>query len=291
LPLAPRYSWFAVSPSSRTAALAFVLGATMLALSGCSGMRWLYSYADNYFVGIVQDYFDPTPEQLRDVRANAEQLLAWHRRHELPLYVAMFEQAAQKTRDGLTEDEVNWGLAQLRARYDTLAQRIVEANAPLLAGLSTSNLAALERKFATENAKLERVYLDADHARRDERRVERIQNQFERWVGPLSGQQRAIIAAWVAAAPAASTNWYQDRISRQQGMLDALRSERDPALLAAQLTGLWLGRGAAAERRARNESRVTALILSLDQTLSAAQRERAVLRMQQYAADFRSLSP
>ena len=263
----------------------------MLALSGCSGMRWLYSYADNYFVGIVQDYFDPTPEQLRDVRANAEQLLAWHRRHELPLYVAMFEQAAQKTRDGLTEDEVNWGLAQLRARYDTLAQRIVEANASLLAGLSTSNLAALERKFATENAKLERVYLDADHARRDERRVERIQNQFERWVGPLSGQQRAIIAAWVAAAPAASTNWYQDRISRQQGMLDALRSERDPALLAAQLTGLWLGRGAAAERRARNESRVTALILSLDQTLSAAQRERAVLRMQQYAADFRSLSP
>jgi Family of unknown function (DUF6279) len=238
----------------------------------------------------VQDYFDPTPEQLRAVRANAKQLLAWHRQHELPLYVTMFEQAAQKIRDGLTEDEVNWGMAQLRTRYDTLAQRSVEANAPLLAELSTQNLAALERKFTTENSKLERTYLDADRARRDERRVERIQNQFERWVGPLNAQQRAIIAAWVAAAPAASTYWYQDRISRQQGILDALRSERDPALLAAQLTGLWLGRGPAAERRARNESRVAALILSLDQTLSTAQRGRAVLRMQQYAADFRSLS-
>jgi hypothetical protein len=291
LPLAPRYSSFAVSLSSRTPVLSIVLGAIMLALSGCSGIRWLYSYADNYFVGIVQDYFDPTPEQMRAVRAKAVQLLAWHRQDELPLYVAMFDQAAQKARDGLSEEEVSWGMAQLRARYDTLAQRIVEANAPLLAELSEQNLAALERKFAAENAKLERAYLDADQARRDERRVERIQNQFERWVGKLSSKQRAIVAVWVADAPTASIDWYQERVTRQQNMLTLLRSERDPAVLAAQLTGLWLGRGAAAERRARNESRVTALILSLDQTLSAAQRERAMLRMQQYADDFRSLSP
>ena len=230
MPLAPRYSLFAGSLSSRTPALVIVFGAVMLVLSGCSGIRWLYSYADNYFVGIVQDYFDPTPEQMRAVRAKAEQLLAWHRQNELPLYVAMFDQAAQQARDGLTEDEVSWGMAQLRDRYDALAQRIVEVNAPLLAKLSEQNLAALEGKFAAENAKLERVYLDADQARRDERRVDRVQNQFERWVGPLSSQQRAMIAAWVAAAPAASTNWYQDRISRQQGMLDALRSERDPAI-------------------------------------------------------------
>ncbi len=262
----------------------------MLALSGCSGIRWLYSYADNYFVGIVQDYFDPTPEQMRAVRAKSELLLAWHRQEELPLYVAMFDQAAQKARDGLTEDEVSWGLAQLRTRYDTLAQRMVEANAPLLAVLSAHNLAALEGKFGAENAKLERSYLDADQARRDERRVDRVQNQFERWVGTLSSQQRGIVAAWVAEAPAASINWFQERVTRQQRMLTSLRSERDPALLAAQLTELWLGRGVAAERRARNESRVTALILSLDQTLSAAQRRRAVQRMQQYADDFRSLS-
>lgn len=291
MPLAPRYSLFAVSLSSRAPALAIVLGAIMLALSSCSGIRWLYSYADNYFVGIVQDYFDPTPEQMRAVRAEAEQLLAWHRQDELPLYVAMFDQAAQKARDGLTEDEVSWGMAQLRARYDSLAQRIVELNAPLLTELSAQNFAALEGKFGAENAKLERAYLEADQAKRDERRVERVQKQFERWVGPLSTKQRAIVAVWVADAPTASIDWYQERVTRQQRMLTSLRSERDPALLATQLTGLWLGRGAAAERRARNESRVTALILSLDLTLSAAQRGRAVLRMQQYADDFRSLSP
>jgi hypothetical protein len=286
-----RYSFFVVSPSSHTRALAIVLSAIMLALSGCSAMRLAYSYADNYFAGIVQDYFDPTPEQMRAVRAKAEQLLAWHRQDELPLYVAMFDQAAQKARDGLTEEEVRWGLTQLRARYDSLAQRIVELNAPLLTELSAQNLAALEGKFAAENAKLESGYLEADQTSRDERRVKRVQNQFERWVGPLSVKQRAIVTAWVADAPSAPINWYEERVTRQQRMLTSLRSERNPALLAVQITALWLGRGPTTERRARNESRVTALILSLDQTLSAAQRERAVVRMQRYADDFRSLSP
>ena len=262
----------------------------MLALGGCGGMRLMYSFADNYYVGIVQDYFDPTSEQLRAVRTKAEQVLAWHRQYELPLYVAMFDQAAQKTHDGLTEEEVFWGITLLRTRYDTLAQRIVAANASLLTELSAQNLAALEKKFSSENAKLEPTYLDADHARRDKRRAERVQSQFERWLGPLRAEQVAIVAAWVAAAPTASINWYLERVNRQQRMLTALRAERDPSSLAAQLTGLWLGRGAAAERRMRNEARVAALILSIDQSLSAAQRTRAVQRMQQYADDFRSLS-
>ena len=73
-------------------------------------------------------------------------------------------------------------------------------------------------------------------------------------------------------------------------MLDALRSERDPTVLATQLTELWLRRGPATEQQTRNESRVAALVLSIDQTLSVAQRGRAVLRLQQYADDFRSLS-
>jgi hypothetical protein len=253
-------------------------------------MRLVYGHADNYFVGIVQDYFDPTPEQLRAVRGNAEALLAWHRRLELPSYVAMFDQAAQKTRDGLTEEEVSWGIAQVREHYDALAQRIVAMNAPLLTELNAQNLAALERKFVVENAKLDQAYLRGDRARRDARRSERVQAQFERWVGPLSAEQRALVAAWVAAAPSAAIDWYQERVDRQQRMLTALRSERDPALLATQLTGLWLGRGPAGEQRARNESRLATLIVSIDQTLSAAQRTRATQRMQQYSDDFRSLS-
>ena len=253
-------------------------------------MRIAYRYADNYFVGIVQDYFDPTSEQLRAVRATAQQLLAWHRQHELPLYVAMFDQAAQKTRDGLTEDEVRWGIARVRERYDALTQRIVEANAPLLAELSNQNLVALESKFTAENAKIERADLETQRPRREQRRIERVQGQLERWVGPLSAEQGAIVAAWVAAAPSASTDWYRERVNRQQSIMVLLRSERDAALLATRLTELWLGRAEALQRRARNESRIAALIASIDQTLSVPQRERAALRMQKYADDFRSLT-
>jgi hypothetical protein len=184
---------------------------------------------------------------------------------------------------------VNWAMAQLHQRYDTLAQRIIEANAPLLAHLSAQNFTALERKFTAENTKLERDYAGTDRTRRDERRVKRVQAQFERWVGPLSANQRALVAAWVATAPNASIDWYQEHVARQRNLLAALRNEHDPASLAARLTALWLDRGAAAERRARGESRMAALILSIDRTLSAAQRGRAVQRMQQLADDFRGL--
>lgn len=272
----------------RVAVFALLVG--VLALIGCGRARLIYSYADDLFVGMVQDYFQPTPEQLRAVRQNAQALLAWHRQQELPLYVAMFSQAAQKMSDGLAEDEVRWGMAQVRTRYDALAQRIVESHAPLLIALSADNLTALESKFATENAKLERAYLDRDLSQRAGRRIARVQKQLQRWIGALSAQQQAIVAAWVAAAPSAAIEWYQERVRRQQSALAALRTKRDPTLLAARLTEVWLQRGSAGGQRARNESRVIELILSIDRTLSESQRARAVRRMQQYADEFRSSS-
>ena len=73
--LASRRPISVVSHSYRASALAIVLGALMLALGGCGGMRLMYSFADNYYVGIVQDYFDPTSEQLRAVRTKSKSAL------------------------------------------------------------------------------------------------------------------------------------------------------------------------------------------------------------------------
>jgi hypothetical protein len=280
---------FATLSVRRAATL--VLAATALAftLSSCSSMRFAYGFADNYFVGAVQDYFDPSPQQLRSVRANAEGVLAWHREQELPLYVAMFDEAARKIADGLSEDEVRWGIAQARTRYASLAQRIVNVNAPLLAKLSEENFTALEQKFAQDNTEIERRYVSGNAARRDETRVERVQRQLERWVGTLDAKQRQIVAAWVASAPNAYADWQRQRTNRQQALLDALRGERDPAALAARVTELWVQRGASAEAREQQEARIGALILAIDASLSAAQRERVVERMRGYAGEFRAL--
>lgn len=261
----------------------------MLALGACSVMRFAYGHADNYFVGIVQDYFDPSPEQLRAVRANAEALIAWHRQSELPLYVAMFGEAAQKTRSGLTDADVRWGLGQVRMRYDALAQRILTIHAPMLAQLGDANFTALEKKFAEDNAEIEKKYLGTTPVRRDEHRVERVQRQLERWTGTLDAKQRDIVAVWVAAAPSASADWYRTRVERQQALLGALRSELDSATLAARIGSLWLRNAAPAEQRSREDARMSALIVAIDRSLSAAQRERVVARMQQYAQQFRGL--
>jgi hypothetical protein len=265
------------------------LAALALLASGCSGIRFAYSFADNYFVGAVQDYFDPSPEQLRAVRAKAEELLVWHRQHELPLYVRMFSQAAQKVGDALTEEEILWGIGQVRARYDALAQRIIEVNAASLAALSAHNLDALEKRFAAEDAKIEQSRAKADPREREQRRVDRAQAQLERWVGPLSAEQKATVATWVAAAPTASTDWYRERVDRQRALLALLRGEHDPALLPPKLTALWLGREPYTRPRDASDSRIVALLLSIDRTLSADQRTRAVEHMQGYAEEFRRL--
>ena len=125
-------------------------------------------------------------------------------------------------------------------------------------------------------------------------RVERVEDQLERWLGEVSPAQQRLIAEWGETFILSGENTLDYR-KRWQRQLRAVLERRDRPGFAAALTELLVNPEAlqppalTAQRRA-NLDRFKALLLALDDTLSSRQRQHLKNRLGELAQDFDELS-
>src|SRR6266581_1253828 len=146
----------------RKTAFSVLASAGVLALAACSATRVAYDNADTVIRFMASSYLDLDSAQSEDLRPRIARFHQWHRVNELPAYAALLQSASQRAANGITAEDVSWGLGNLRARYRGLAAKAVEDAAPVLATLRPAQLAVLERKFAESNEKYAKEFLPAD---------------------------------------------------------------------------------------------------------------------------------
>ena len=147
---------------------------------------------------------------------------AWHRRNELPRYATLLTDAAGRVRRGLTRSDVEWGLQSARARYAALVEAAVLQSTPLIETFDAENVAALERRFAQEDAKRVREHLSGSPAKRERERVKAIVKRFEEWTGPLSEAQVGLVGQFVAATADYPEYAHELRLRRQRELVTLL---------------------------------------------------------------------
>ena len=62
----------------------------LLALSGCSTLKFAYSFAENMVENRAETYLDLSAEQKERLTQQAAVLIAWHRADMLPKYASFF---------------------------------------------------------------------------------------------------------------------------------------------------------------------------------------------------------
>jgi hypothetical protein len=236
---------------------------------------------------------DLEDEQWRLARGAIDRFHAWHRRAELARYAALLQDAADRVQDGLTRDDVEWGIASLRERYAVLVSAAVRESAPLLAQLDADNVAALARHFAGEDRKRVRERLSGDPAKRERERTDAIRRRLEDWTGPLSEAQVEPVRHFVRATADYPRHAHESRVRKQRALVELL--ERNVRAGNGEVTAelhsfllAWESERDAS--RLAHQERFVELILDLDRTLTATQRERAVARLDRYAEDFQALA-
>ena len=268
-----------------------VIGLALVLLSGCSVTRVAYNNADVFLRWQANSYFDFQGEQSEELDRSLAAFLAWHRAKALPKYVPIGEAAAARMLRGVMREDLEWS-------YDAVRDRIREALgaaagevAALLDRLSAEQIGHLERRLVEENRKFAKEQVQGSVEQRQERRVKRNVERFEEWFGSLSDAQLERVRRYSARAPLSAELREHDRKRRQAEFVAMLRAREATRRLARWVQDWEAGREPAYVEASRaTHAEYVDLLLDLDRTLSAEQREHAARRLQRYAGLFESLS-
>jgi hypothetical protein len=264
-------------------------------LAGCTAVQLSYNHAGSLLRYKVSDYVDLDETQSIAFQERFSRVQDWHRAKELPAYVQFLEAAGARFSRGLSRADVDWAATTLRTHYRVLTSRAVEEAIPLLPTLSAEQLQSLEKGLAKDESKFRREWLSGGQARRERYVTEKMVERFEQWTGDLSAAQQARVGAFVRAHPNINDVRLQERRRWQREALDLIGGYRAPGELRPRLIRMFAEpdatRPADYQRIMRNyESDLSELIVELDKTLSAEQRQAALRRIERYARDFRELS-
>jgi hypothetical protein len=259
-------------------------------LAACSMPRIAYNNADTVLRYKAWRYFDLDDAQSEALLARLASLHQWHRANELPRYTAFLQEAGRRVAQGVRPEDVPWAIASLRAHYRRLVAKAAVEGAPILVTLGPAQLAVLEHKVAEDNVDYAKEFLAADEKKRLRAQLKRVLDRFRDFTGDLTPEQEARVERFVKSNERHAVLRFEDRLRWQRDAIALIRQQHEPQLLAQRLAELFnqpeLRRTEEFLREDRRwEEDMARLIVDLNQTLSPAQRARAVERLGDYAED------
>jgi hypothetical protein len=274
--------------------------ASALLLQGCSAMRLGYGNADSLARWWIDQYLDLSPEQDILSRERLARLFAWHRKTQLPDYVALLHQgkafaAGQPT----ANDALALGDNIIR-RVRVFAEQATPDVADLVANLTPAQIDRMAARFAEKNVDLAKeMRLAEGEAAQNKERYKRLLERAEYWLGDFSNDQESSLRRMVEAQDPGGQFWFDERLRRQRELVDLMRQvqkERPPreriiALLRDYAARFDLPPDPARLARARAMRRASAdLTVAILAMATPAQREHARQKFDDLIHDVTELS-
>ena len=221
-------------------------------LSGCSATQFIYNRVDILIRWYLDDYVALDRDQQARFTTRLDALLEWHRLEELPLYVALLDDALVILDNGVSLDATR----AMAARIESAAIRLQDRFLELL--LSTGeDLTPAQRAGFIETLWAKQEEFEADRLARDDAAYRddleaRFDKQLRRYLGPLTDEQKSRLRQGVAAMTRLDHYWLQDRrvwisalseilLSDEPNWVEPVRAliaSRDEALLPEYRDGI-----------------------------------------------------
>jgi len=289
-------TWLSAPHSRRLFRLGAWLGliALLLSTTACSLRKVAYGMANRLIVSRLSDTFKLNDGQRQQLVAKISTLHAWHRSEELPRYVALIDTFLPKLANGLERSELEWLMREGNAALERLALRSAPELATVLAGLSAQqiNQSAAEMKKA-ERERFEKLEMsEEDYVRH---RMKAGRKNLSTWLGTYTPQQLAEYEKFVRKNRPEEQRRRRRTQQNQQALLDSLRSHRE-AQAISHILSRWMTRQEVEETpefqaaEQRNNAEYMDFLLTLDRSLSAAQRTHLMNELRAWRRDFDELA-
>ena len=209
-----------------------LLVATGVLLPGCSAVRLGYGNADSLVRWWADQYVNMSPEQDALARERLVRIHAWHRKTQLPDYVAVLRQS-QKLVAGQPNaaDMLTLGDGMIRLGR-TVAEQMTPDIADFLATLAPEQIERMAARLAEKNIDYAReAQLAEGESGQRKARYTRLLERAEYWFGDFSGEQKTALRRMIDGQSTGSQFWYDERLRRQREWLSLARQvqrERPP---------------------------------------------------------------
>lgn len=252
----------------------------VLLLSGCGGVRYVYSQLDWIVPWYADDYVRLDEAQRTLLKARLDERLAWHCESEIPTY-ARFLRAleADLGQPHVSVDTLERHVDQATLFWDALLHVLAPDIADVLAELNDAQVAELAVNLDERNLETRAEFIEPSEAQRHEKRVARMEKRLQRWFGRLTPQQANALGVWSQALEPATEDWFAQRLRWQGQLFEALAVRGDRELFNDRVAALVMTPDAGWEDdyRARvdaNRDLTVALIADIHNWATEAQRVR-----------------
>lgn len=233
---APLQPSFAAATSKRTVIrphLWVVLGAALF-LTGCSTLKFWYSFADNFIESRAEDYLEMDTKRVAELEKQTTALVAWHKKAMLPKYAAFFNGQADIVEAG------GWDRARISDAIDSfrvLVDETLKGASPYIARVLADHmredkLAYLEDRMAEFIAERKADHKTESPAERLKERVDRQVRNISRFVGSLDENQIAIVRDHLKKRGGDRSRWLKNREKRNAALISFLRTQPEQAEIA-----------------------------------------------------------
>lgn len=159
-------------------------------LVGCSGTTFVYNRLDFLVPWYVERYVDLDRTQAKRFDVALAPLLQWHRREELPRYVALIGEMLESLDQPLTVPIVDQYTDRLEIAWYRLRDRGLEELLILADDLSSEQIDEFLQALEKKQRKYERKYLDRDDDEFRDDAYDEIRDSLTDFLGRLDSAQR-----------------------------------------------------------------------------------------------------
>ena len=211
----------------RHLAIALLLCTAMVA-AACSVIQMGYEAAPWYASRLLDRYWALDSTQSAYAQERIAELMRWHRRSELPEYVRWLRQLNERLQAPVDLAEAtSWRLG-INRFWTRAVQQATPDLTDLFIMLRPEQLERMNKRMISENDDYKKDYLPDDLAEREMRRIKRMDERVEYYLGAITGDQREIVLKMARAMPQNEQVWYDERLARQKDLLATIERVRRP---------------------------------------------------------------
>lgn len=267
-------------------------------LQGCSAIKLGYQQLPTlsyWWLDSAVSFNDAQAERTKEALAN---VYRWHRGQELATYSDLLQRTAELSQGKLQADQACSVWSEVQALMDRTARVAITQAVPVVQMLGPRQLSHLARHQDSKNEDWDKEWLQGSAAERLDRRLDKALERYRSFYGDLSATQIALIRTQVQQSSWSPEWGRQERLRREQDLLNTLRQSAlgnaSAAQVEANLFGVWqrwltppqdAGR-AMVQKMTRQACENLA---QLHNTTSPEQRQRAARRLRAYEQDIREL--
>jgi hypothetical protein len=199
---------------------------TFLFSTSCSRLDLAVSWADNYMASLVDDYFDLSSSQNKELKESLRQDIAKVRRSQFKTWADFLRRIEKDLKESkLSPDAIQSYFTEGQREGRKLPSEFVETAVKFVGTLKPEQLVHFDNEMKQKDLEREEKLKDPVKAKKELRK--KYLNGIELWIDSLSSEQLALLDKHLEEHPFPQKEQLKNRISVTKKFREAQKSTED----------------------------------------------------------------